>query len=124
MPSLNLRKAFTDPMKAKKAEKRITEYVNGAIRGVAAPPLPFEVGKNYLIRTVTMIDVGKVKGIVGNFVVLENVSWIGDTGRFHECLTKTDVFVEVEPFKEEVYLNANSIVDATPWPYNLPNTPK
>lgn len=106
------------------AEKAIEQYVTDYIAGSFIPPVPFQVGKSYLIRTITMIDVGKVKALVGNFIVLTDASWIGDTGRFYECLTKTDVFNEVEPFQHDVFINTNSIVDATPWPYTLPRTPK
>ncbi len=42
---------------------------------------PFAVGESYLIRTVTMIYVGKVVSCFSNRVVLENASWIPETSR-------------------------------------------
>lgn len=85
---------------------------------------PFQLNKNYLIRTATMIDIGRIKEIVGDFLVLDSASWIADTGRFHECLLGPGKFNEVEPFKEDVYISLASIIDATPWPYVLPRTTK
>lgn len=122
--AINLRGAITNEAQCKEAEKAITDYVTGTARDVLDPITPFIIDKNYLIRTITMIDVGKVKAIVGNFLILTNASWIGDTGRFNECLTRNDIFNEVEPFKYDVFINLNSIVDATPWPYDLPTAPK
>jgi len=102
----------------------IEEYVQEQISAAGCPPVPFEIGKKYLIRTVTMVDVGKVTKIVGRFIVLEDASWIADTGRFNECLCKSDAFNEVEPFMHPLFINTQSIIDATPWPYALPTQPK
>lgn len=116
---LDLRAAFKDE-KADAVEQAIKDEVSKAI----AIDSPFKVGKSYLIRTVTMVDVGKVSKITKNFLVLKDASWIADTGRFSECLTKPNAFNEVEPFKEEIYVNLDSIIDATPWPYELPRSAK
>lgn len=119
MSKIDLRKALKEPQ-----AEVIEKFVETAIKDSLCQPVPFEVGKNYLIRTVTMVDVGKCTKIIGNFIVLEDASWIADTGRFHECLIKSDVFNEVEPFKYPVFVNTQSIIDATPWPYALPAQPK
>ena len=74
---------------------------------------PFEIGKNYLVRTVTMFLSGKVKSIKGNFMVLEQAAWVSDTGRFNEALKDTDKFSEVEPFKYDAIVSLGAIVDAT-----------
>lgn len=42
---------------------------------------PFDVGKTYLIQTVTLYYVGRVSRIVGAFVELEGASWVHWTGR-------------------------------------------
>lgn len=86
-------------------------------------PLPFEVGKSYLIRTVTHIDVGRVVNICGDFVELEDASWIADTGRYHDCLKK-GVFNEVEPYPDGTAVNCSTIIDRAPWPHNLPKEQK
>ena len=74
---------------------------------------PFEIGKKYLIRTVTMIQTGMVKEIKGKFLILTQASWIADTGRFSECLQDQDKLNEVEPFKNDAFVNLDTIIDAT-----------
>lgn len=73
---------------------------------------PFEVGANYLIRTVTMIDTGRVVAASHRYIILEDAAWIADTGRFSDALEKC-TFNEVEPFPSgRVIINASSIIDA------------
>ena len=36
----------------------------------------WQIGKNYLIRTVTMIDTGRLVGITDHELVLEDAAWI------------------------------------------------
>jgi len=88
-----------------------------------AKETPFRVGDDYLIRTVTHIDVGHVVDIAGDFLVMEQASWIADTGRYHDCLKK-GVFTEVEPYPTSVYINMSSIIDAAPWEHDLPKEQK
>jgi hypothetical protein len=121
---LNLRKIIKDHEIADAAAVEIENAISDTIKNAIAPQLPFEIGKNYLIRTITMIDIGRVTKIVGNFIVLDDASWIADTGRFNECLKNPTTFVEIEPFTYPLILNTNSIVDATLWPYELPINPK
>lgn len=73
----------------------------------------FEIGKNYCIRTVTMIDTGKVVRVTPNAVILVDASWVAETGRFADSL-KSCNFVEVEPFPagREVIVNRAAIIDA------------
>lgn len=73
---------------------------------------PFEIGAVYLIRTVTMIDVGRVVAASKQYVILEDAAWVADTGRFSEAL-KTCNFNETEPFPDgQVILSAGAIIDA------------
>lgn len=73
---------------------------------------PFEIGANYLIRTVTMIDTGRVVAASKQWIILEAAAWIADTGRFADALKKCQ-FNEVEPFPSgRVVLNATAIIDA------------
>ncbi len=72
----------------------------------------FEIGKIYLIRTVTMIDTGKVVSVSDQEVVLEDAAWIADTGRFSDAIKKAE-FREVEPFPDgKVILGRGAIIDA------------
>lgn len=81
--------------------------------------VPFKVGGKYFIRTVTYFATGKVKAIVGNFLVLGDAAWIADTGRFSQAL-KDGVFSEVEPVEVDMFVNLASISDAFDWNHDLP----
>jgi hypothetical protein len=72
----------------------------------------WEIGANYLIRTVTMIDTGRLISVTPQELVLEDAAWIADTGRFADALVKAE-FGEVEPFPDgQVILGRGAIVDA------------
>ena len=72
---------------------------------------PFEIGAVYLIRTVTMTQVGRVVAASHRYVMLEEAAWVADTGRFSDAL-KSWKFSEVEPFPDGlVGVAAGSIVD-------------
>lgn len=84
-------------------------------------PIPcfWKVGESYFIRTVTMHCLGKLKAVLPEELLLEQASWVADSGRFHECL-RTGKLSEVEPFVNDVILNRSSIIDATIWQHVLP----
>jgi len=72
----------------------------------------WEIGENYLIRTVTMIDTGRLVGITKQELVLEDAAWIADTGRFADAVKKAE-FNEVEPFPDgKVIIGRGAIIDA------------
>lgn len=85
--------------------------------------VPFKVGNAYFIRTVTYFATGKVKAIVGNFLVLEDAAWIADTGRFREAIMK-GILNEVEPVEVDMFVNVSSITDAFVWTHKLPREQK
>ena len=73
---------------------------------------PWEIDKNYLIRTVTMIDTGKLVSVGAQELVLKDAAWIADTGRFSGALTSVS-FSEVEPFPAGyLIIGRGSIIDA------------
>jgi hypothetical protein len=81
---------------------------------------PWEIGKNYLIRTVTMIDTGKLVAVGPTELVLESAAWVADTGRFTGALQSCN-FSEVEPFPEgRLILGRGSVIDAI----QIPKLPK
>ena len=86
-------------------------------------PLPFKVGSAYFFRTVTYFATGRVKEIVGKFLILEDAAWIADTGRFSDALSN-GIMEEVEPVEMNMYLNTDSITDAFDWKKELPKTQK
>lgn len=73
---------------------------------------PWNIGKNYLIRTVTMTQTGRLVQVTEHELVLEDAAWIADSGRFSEALAKCQ-FSEVEPFpKGRVLIGRASLIDA------------
>jgi hypothetical protein len=84
---------------------------------------PFELRKSYLIRTVTMIVLGRLVWVGDKELKLEDASWVADTGRFHEALAKGNLN-EVEPFPNEVIVGRGSIIDACVWEFELPRSAK
>ena len=73
---------------------------------------PWVIGANYLIRTVTMIQTGRLVTVGDKEIVLEDAAWIADTGRFADAL-KTNNFTEVEPFPPgPVIVGRGAVIDA------------
>lgn len=73
---------------------------------------PYNVGKNYFIRTVTHHLTGKLIAVHEQELVLEQAAWIADDGRFADALKKCE-FNEVEPFPAgPVIVGRGSIIDA------------
>ena len=84
---------------------------------------PESVGTNVFIRTVTMYYLGRIKKICGEWVTLEEASWIADTGRFNDFL-KSGKANEVEPFVNEVHIPLGSLIDVTKFDHKLPREQK
>ena len=81
---------------------------------------PWEIGRNYLIRTVTMIDTGKLVAVGATELVLEDTAWVADTGRFAGALQSCE-FNEVEPVPEgRLIIGRGSVIDAI----QIPKLPK
>lgn len=70
-----------------------------------------EVGKNYQIRTVTMIYTGKLKKENKESLLLGDAAWIPDTGRFSDSMKNTDLYNEVEPYHRPPIIFKSGIVD-------------
>jgi len=100
------------PKDSVKTEKNVIE-VNGT-------DSVWVVGKKYLIRTVTMIQLGQLEAVTDKELLFSGASWVADTGKFSECLT-TGKLSEVEMFANSVIVGRGAIVDATEWSYELPN---
>lgn len=85
--------------------------------------IPFEEGKSYLIRTVTLYYTGRVVDIKGKFIQLEEAAWIADTGRWADA-SKDGSFKEIEPFANDPWINTDSVIDAQEITYKLPTNQK
>lgn len=86
---------------------------------------PYEIGKNYMIRTVTMIYTGTMKEVYDNELVLNNCAWIPETERWADTCEK-GVFGEVEPYPKEasVVIGRQAILDAFVVKWELPTKQK
>ena len=74
---------------------------------------PWEIGKCYFIRTVTMNLTGELVSVSNQELVLKDAAWIADSGRFNEALKDISKCSEVEPFQNPAIVGRGSIVDAT-----------
>jgi hypothetical protein len=85
----------------------------------------YEKGKKYFVRTVTMAYVGRLREMTDTDMVMEECSWIPDTGKYHEFLLRGDP-TEVEPYPQDipVLINRFSVIDASEWKHNLFSKPK
>ena len=74
---------------------------------------PWEIGRKYFIRTVTMHLTGELIAVGPQELVLKNAAWIADSGRFNEALRDIKKCNEVEPFLRPVIIGRGAIIDAT-----------
>jgi hypothetical protein len=74
---------------------------------------PYVIGKNYLVRTVTMIYTGKLTKVYSNELVLKECCWIPETERWMQAV-ENSAFKEVEPYPKnsEVIIGRGAILDA------------
>jgi|SRR3990167_2204441 len=80
---------------------------------------PYEIGKNYFIRTVTNYFTGTLLWVGPMELLLENVSWIADTGRFSNALREGKLN-EIEPYPEgPVIIGRGAVIDATHWNFDI-----
>ncbi len=90
-------------------------------------PCPYSdaglIGNPIMVRTVTMIYVGKLIAVGEHELTLIDVSWIPETGRWQQFIADGDVN-ECEPYPAEqpVLIGRGSILDVTAWTANLPRT--
>lgn len=75
--------------------------------------------KNVIVRTVTFNYTGRlVAELRGGALVMEDVAWIADSGRWAKALSTGDLD-EVEPYPDgQVVVSA--VVDVAEWAHDLP----
>ena len=85
----------------------------------------FEIGKNYSIRTVTMIYTGVLVDVGATEIVLTHAAWIPETARFSSFIELGEV-AECEPYPEDrrVIIGRGAIVDACVIGGDLPRVRK
>lgn len=84
---------------------------------------PFQVGKAYLVRAVTLYYIGILKSVGQHELVFYSASWVADTGRYHDAL-KTGKLNEVEPIIGDLIVGRGSIVDMVEWAHKPPKEQK
>lgn len=84
---------------------------------------PYHVGDCVLIRTVTMMQVGRIVAIYPGEIVLDEAAWVADSGRFSAAL-ETGVLEEVEVVRGPVIVGRGAIVDVYQWRHQLPKVTK
>ena len=83
----------------------------------------FETGENYFVRTVTYHHVGRLVAVTDSDLVLEDASWVADSGRFGEAIASGQLS-EIERFASDVIISRGAVVDATRWAHDLPRESK
>lgn len=72
----------------------------------------YPVGKNVIVRTITMIYTGKLSEVTTTDLILTDCSWIPETARYADFVEKGSV-KECEPFPDAlpVYINRGALLD-------------
>jgi hypothetical protein len=78
-----------------------------------------EIGKAYIIRTVTMIFTGRLIAVTDSDFVLEDAAWVACTARWSETL-ETGALDEVEPCIGPHVVGRGGFIDAAEWTHPLP----
>lgn len=90
------------------------KQINSLIGGQKEDNSHWEIGANYLLRTVTHIDTGRLIKVTATELVVEDAAWIADTGRYSDSIKDNAKFNEVEPYPDGaiVIVNRASLIDA------------
>jgi hypothetical protein len=83
----------------------------------------FEIGKNYIVRTVTMIYTGKLVAVGDKEIVLVDAAWIPETDRFMQFVAEGKV-KECEPYPDgrRVIIGRGGLMDAVVLEKELPRS--
>lgn len=102
--------------------REIQALTNGA---VSQPVSDYPVGRNVIVRTVTMIYTGRLDRVTATDLVLLECSWIPETERFMQFVANGAV-KECEPYPDDlpVYINRGALLDMCELRKNLPRSQK
>jgi len=96
----------------------------GSSKRIRKDILPFKIGDVIIIRTVTLIDLGRVLAIGHDSITLTDGGWVASTGRFNEML-KTGALDEFERCDLPWFLvGRGAICDIFPWVHPIPKATK
>lgn len=102
--------------------KQISNLLN---TGSCEKKSDYPVGKNVIVRTVTMIYTGKLTEVTDTDLVLVDCSWIPETDRFMKFVAEGAV-KECEPYPDDlpVYINRGALLDMCELKKQLPRSQK
>ena len=88
-------------------------------------PSNYPIGKNVIVRTVTMIYTGRLEQVTDSDLVLVDCSWIPETERFMSFVAEGKV-KECEPYPDglPVYINRGALLDMCELRKDLPRSQK
>jgi hypothetical protein len=88
-------------------------------------PSNYPVGKNVIVRTVTMIYTGRLESVTSSDLVLVDCSWIPETERFMKFVAEGAV-KECEPYPDglQVFINRGALLDMCELKKGLPRSQK
>lgn len=93
--------------------EQIAEVLKQAIPATPADGHPYKLGEYYAVRTLTMIQTGRLEAVYAGELVLSDACWIADTGRWTQFLTDPASASEVELFANDAIVQRSNIIDAT-----------
>ena len=104
--------------------KQIRE-IQSLITGPTQPVSDYPVGKNVIVRTVTMIYTGNLSAVTDTDLILIDCSWIPETDRFMQFVAEGKV-KECEPYPDglHVYINRGALLDMCELKKELPRSQK
>lgn len=81
------------------------------------------MGESLFVRAIPFHYVGRLIAVDDEFLLLDDVSWVADSGRFHVALRDGDLS-EVEPYPGKCLIARAAICDVSPWLHELPTEAK
>lgn len=83
------------------------------------------IGKNVIVRTITMIYTGRLEGVTSEDYILVDAAWIPETERFMQFVAEGKVR-ECEPYPDDVpvYIGKGAKLDMVELRANLPRSQK
>lgn len=106
--------------------REISALINGGnSQPKCASQYPYPVGKNVIVRTVTMIYTGRLEQVTDTDLVLVDCSWIPETDRFAQFVAEGKV-KECEPYPDglPVFINRGALLDMCELTKSLPRSQK
>lgn len=115
-------------MKIKKIELMKLLALAGVNKQTSTDDSHWEIGKDYLIRTVTHALCGRLVKAGDKELVLEDAAWVADLGRFNKVWQTSgeDAFREVEMFapRAPIIVGRGAIIDGAQLGNGLPTKTK